>query len=155
MAWTYDPAVLDGTPIGLRNQVRLRIGDTNTAWQLLQDEEIDYYLALNADDVINTSIATSRAILGKFARQADLWMGHTRVDRTKFFDHYKELIGELELESTGTVGFDIYVGGISVSEKDALDANSDAIQPAFSIGKDDYPNTSQDSVRGGSFPDTN
>jgi len=146
MSWTYDPAVLDNTAAGLRNQVRLRIGDTDASWELLQNEEIDYYLGLSGSDVLTAAIGAVRAIIAKFGRQADLWMGHTRVHREQFFEQYRTLLEELELERTSTTVAEIYVGGISIADKESLDANPDAVQPSFSIGADDYPGSSQDSV---------
>jgi hypothetical protein len=36
----------------------------------------------------------------------------------------------------------MYVGGAKVSEKQALDDNSDLVPPQFSVGMDDYPDNS-------------
>ena len=64
MTWSYDNTVLSTSN---KDAVRLIIGDTDTADQLLADEEIDYYLTKHGV-VLRAASESARAVAAKFAR---------------------------------------------------------------------------------------
>lgn len=103
MPWTYsgDPAS------SAKDEVRFLVGDTNTADQLVQDEEINYVLLAHADAgsaSINYRAAAeiAEAIAAKFARKADKAVGPLSIQAKQQHDHYVQLAGRLrKLAFTG------------------------------------------------------
>ena len=137
MAWTYDSALLDtSTALGRRYIVRLTIGDTDTLDQQLQDEEIDYFLQANGDIPRYASISSVRALIARYSRQADLWIGHTKISASDRVRQYRQLLESI-LESPESSVLDIFAGGQSKAGKADLDSNTDLPPPAFRIGQDD------------------
>lgn len=137
--WTYDPTLLsDDTAIGRRYVVRLALGDTETADQILQDEEIDWYLSANTDSVYLSTIGALRALIAKYSRLADIWIGHTRVQASQRARQFRELLNIYD-NPASTVNFTstIVIGGFSISENQDLDDDTDAVQPSFALGQDD------------------
>lgn len=137
MTWTYDAATFsESSATGRRNIVRLVIGDTNTNEQQLQDEEIDYFLDSVDDSVYQACLRAVRALIAKYSREGDIWMGHTRVERSQRVRNYRTLLEKLETDGSQVIA-EMYAGGLSISEKTDLAEDSDAVQPAFKIGMDD------------------
>jgi hypothetical protein len=136
VAFTYgaDPANSD------RDAVRLLIGDTDSADQLLQDSEVDYFLGLfgtsGSARVRPAAIRSCDAIAAKFARQVDTTNQGLSVGASKRMEHYQALASELRAQQ-GTEAT-VFLGGSSYSEAQTLDQNSDLIPPAFRRGQDDY-----------------
>ena len=138
MAWTYDASLIDAaTAIGRRYIVRLMISDTNTADQLLQDEEIDYFLDKNDDSIRYAALDAIRALIAKFSRAADERMGHTEVKRSQMARAFINLLEEISA-STTDMDIQILAGGQSRAEKSELNSDTDGIEPGTSIGQDDY-----------------
>ena len=67
MTWSYsgDPASSS------KDKVRFLIGDTDTAMQLVQDQEIGAILAMQSN-AYRAAARVARAIAAKFARQVDV-----------------------------------------------------------------------------------
>lgn len=147
MSWTYDPTnLITTTASGRKDIVRLIVGDTQTAEQQLQDEEIAYLLTSNDNSIFNASKRAVLALIAKFSREGDIWMGHTRVERSQRVRNYRTLLERLETDPTLLMA-SMFVGGVSVAANDALRSDSDFVQPSFSIGMDDIgdgENTGED-----------
>lgn len=136
MAFTYDSSLLSAdTAIGRRYVVRLILSDTDSTDVLLQDAEIDWFLSANGDTIRYASIAACRSIVAKFARQADLWIGHTKIAASDRARQFRQLLDELVSASDSQV-LQIFAGGQTVSGKDELDLDTDAVQPFFRVGMD-------------------
>ena len=129
MAWSY---TLDfgATAAGRRNQVRLRLGDTDTNRQLLQDEEIDYFLSL-AGSVVRD--ATHRAVLAVLAQFSTLASSQRVGDVWADWDDLRErllaLLRELEMEAARSAA--PFAGGTSQDDIDDRDADTDRVRPVF------------------------
>lgn len=137
MSWTYDATLLDSsTDDGRKYIVRLMIGDTQTLEQQLQDEEIEYLLDTYSDSVQSSSIAAVRLLIAKYAREADAWMGHTRIERSQRVRQYRQLLDEM-LSDWTNLTVRIWAGGQSLAEKAELDGDTDAVQPRFKSNMDD------------------
>lgn len=95
MTFTYSTANLT-TPLA---QVRLRIGDTDSNLQLLQDEEINVALATHANAVLPTAIACVRLILARIARDVDTSHAGVSAQRDQKTQHYRDLLKMLTDES--------------------------------------------------------
>ncbi len=138
MTWTYDSSALsESTAAGRRYIIRLIIGDTDTTDQQLQDEEIDYFLDSNDDALYATSKQCVLALIAKYSREVDTWMGHTRVERSQRVRNYKNLLEKLESDITRLLAV-MRVGGLVVSEKVSDLTDSDAVQPFFSRDMDSH-----------------
>lgn len=144
MAWTYDATALTETTVAGRvNIVRFLIGDTITTDQQLQDEEITYLLTKHTDLPYYAAMDAIRALIAKYARDVDAWMGHTRIERAQRIRHYRQLLEELESNYTA-ITISIFAGGQSISGKSDLDADTDAVHPTFKVGMDDYSRATGD-----------
>lgn len=122
-----------------KDAVRFFIQDTAAPW-LLQDEEIEYTLTIDADPMAAAatcarSIAMSFARLAKSKKVGDLSIDYG--ERSKF---YQELADTLEAK--GNIGGVIpYSGGISISDKINVEGNTDRVRPPFRVDQFDNPNS--------------
>ena len=64
MAFTYNPAQLADSPLF---QVRFRLGDTDEETAVFQDEEINYVLSTNNNQIIPSCIELVSALLPRLA----------------------------------------------------------------------------------------
>lgn len=127
MAWTYDATALDD-PI---NQVRLKLGDTNSGDPQLEDEEIDLFLD-EAGSVEGAVRRAALAIASKYSRQADKWVGDLKILASQRARAYRELA-----DSLGGVASVYQVpsaGGIRVSDKEEIETDDDLVVPSFRRG---------------------
>lgn len=129
MTWTYNVANLatDET-----YQVRLLCGDTDTNNQLIQDEEIDFLLSENSG-VYFAAAAACEAIAAKLADEADQKTGKIATWLTKRVDKFLEMAKRLREVASRTLGRP-YAGGISISDKEDQEADTDRVVPAFKVG---------------------
>jgi hypothetical protein len=143
MAWSYDPTNLDtSTAEGRKNTVRLLIGDTETADQQLQDEEINHALEVNNTDVYNAAVWCARTIAAKYARRVSTEIdGALRADYSDLKSHYEQLattIDKTKKKLYPTLGS--YFGGVTVAQKEQLLESDTRTQPSFYTGQWDYYN---------------
>lgn len=133
MAFTYDPANLASS---LKDQVRLKIGDTETvkvAYQLLQDEEIEFILSESSDNILVASIECVKNIIGKLSKVADQKTGDIATWFTKRCNEFRELLKILMIEYATNYGV-AYAGGISIEDKQEQESDTDRVEPSFSLG---------------------
>lgn len=133
MSWTYSLAGLATTPL---YQVRYYVGDTNAAEPLAADEEILFSLTQKGD-VRLAAAEVCAAISGRFASQADAAAGDLSESSSQKAKAFSARAAQLRMES-GIYALPSF-GGLSKAEKESLASNSDAIQPSFKIGEDEYP----------------
>lgn len=97
---SYDPSLVATTPAF---QVRLRIGDTNTADYVFDDAEIDFWLASAGGNVVRAAhsalgaIIRSRALLAQVTK-----LGGYRTEEFAMADLLK-LLDQLESELAGGI----------------------------------------------------
>ena len=127
-----------------RDAVRLLTGDTVSTDALLQDSEVEYFLSLYDDAVYPAAAAACDAISSKYARQADTTNGRLSVKASQRSEAYAKKAKDLRRDTL--LGAEVFAGGLTISGKDDLNADTDAVQPAFSVGMDDYdsPVTDED-----------
>ena len=125
MVWSYS-----GSP-GAHNRdlVRFLVQDTLEDEQLVTDEEIDYVLTQFAD-ARQAAAQVADVIARGFARQANTKTPELSVDFTARAKEYRSLAVALRRESA-ELGAIPYAGGISTADKDAQEALTDRVQPAF------------------------
>jgi len=130
-------------------RVRLLIGDTDTARQQLQDEEIAY--VLYQQPVVNYAGADCADILAaKYAFQVSTVNGALRITASQRQEQYAALAKRLRANGPGdTAGgvnggailAEAYVGGLSKGENEEYREDSDNVLPSISVGQDDFPET--------------
>lgn len=130
--FTYDPFTS-----GARDQVRLLIHDTDPNTANFADEELDVFLVLQGG-VRQAAILAVGSLAVRFAQLADKQVGNLRISYSNRARAMQELMTALTNQEGLTVPVP-YAGGISRSDKHAVAANTDRVQPGFTIGQDDYP----------------
>jgi hypothetical protein len=139
MAYTGNPST------SAPDAVRLYIGDisTSTASELFSDGEIDFFVAeyansaLAAAAAVKSIIGTSRAktVAGAVSKQVgDLKLDYGNIDVAGI------LTGKAkQLRVLGVRKVKPYAGGISESDKDATESDTDLDNYHFRIGQFDHP----------------
>lgn len=138
MTFTYDPELATS-----KDRVRFRIGDTDTsvvAQQRLEDEEIE---ATVADASFPEAMARcAEALAAKFMRSATSKQAASlKVDYSKRVDHLLDLAKRIRsgAESIGLA--EIVLTGTTKTEIETSAADTDLIQPAFTRGHFDNPDS--------------
>lgn len=125
MTWSYNPLLASTL-----DQVRFKIGDTDTNDQLLSDEEINALLTACSDSVLCAAYRAARGLAAKFSRYVDQKVDRITVnlkDKAKAFTELAdELYNDLALQ-----GADVYAGGLSQAEKQADAEDENLVQPRF------------------------
>ena len=138
MTWTYggDPSA------SALAAIRFLTADTDTNDQLINDEEI----AWTNNQVTGSDTATTAlyevsyrvmvAIASKFSRLADQSVGDLKVDMFQKATNAREQAALLKQQALREGNTPTpYAGGISVSDKEIDEDNSDIVQPYFSRGQ--------------------
>ena len=128
--------------------VRLALGDTDPDDPLFTDAEVTVVLELQPI-VTYAAAALAEMAAAKFARLVSVSIGSTSISNESKFQHYTELAKRLREtpgdlpggDGSGVATLVMTVKGITKSGRRAFLENTDAIQPSFSIGQDDYPGT--------------
>ncbi len=143
-AWTYDPTQIASSSL---YQVRRLIGDIFSGEQLMVDEEINFAIGLYPSSVYLAAAECCRQLSAGFARQVDIVQGELKTNHSQKSKRYAELAVDMQSRGMARGGVMPYVGGISVTDKNAVAADPDRVAPAFNIGMDDnltspgpYPN---------------
>lgn len=139
MPWTYS-----GNPgSSQKDMVRFLISDTNTNRQLVLDEEIEWLLTQEMN-VYMAAAAACRSLVIK--------AGGVRRKRISDFDisydvqFYARTMAELTARGSS---YQIpYAGGISITDKQAQQADPDAVTPAIVRDLDNNPLAPQPSFPG-------
>ena len=97
MGFTYSTSDLS-TPLA---QVRLQIGDTEQATALLQDEEIQVYLAARSDSVLLASADICDALATRFARAYDFATDGQSFRRSQQAAAYRAMAQDLRARASG------------------------------------------------------
>ncbi len=138
MVWSYSGNPADSAV----DAVRFLTGDTDTNDQLLDNEEI----AWTNNQITGSDTATTAlyevsyrcmvAIASKFSRLADQTVGDLKVDLFQKATNAREQAALLKQQALREGNTPVpYAGGISVSDKEIDQANSDIVQPYFSRGQ--------------------
>lgn len=147
MSWTYDPTDLDTTTAsGRLNVVRLLVGDTDTLDQQVQNEEINFALLTEADDVYGASGWVASTLAAKYSRFVDIELdGQLSEKYSQLHDHYAQLADKLEgqKQSKG-VYLGISAGGIKKSEMRRAEQDPDRVKPMYKRDSYKYPCRDED-----------
>ena len=136
MAWSYSPSSL---ATNTTSQARFLIGDTNTNDQQLQDEEINFTLTLRGS-IWGAAAMCCESIAANASRKADTTTGELRTLYSSIAKSYHARSAYYESQAAARGGALPIVGGISVMEKAAQEANPDRVPPNFNTGMTDNLN---------------
>ena len=112
------------------DKVRLEIGDTDSTAQLLADDEINY-LITQERNLWSASARCCEVISRNFLRKADVRIGRggTTLTYSVAAKQYAEMATAFRKRANG---MNVpWSGGRSISEKDSLAQDPDAVQPLF------------------------
>lgn len=131
MTWSYD----DSLPTD-RDKVRLRVGDIDTKKQFISNEGIDDVLS-RFDAVDRAVYETAKIMLANplSARATDRQGTGFSASRSQLFQHLKDLIAEFK--TTSRLNATPTLTGVSVSEKETLDSDTDYPPSRFVQGDND------------------
>lgn len=135
MTWTYTPDFATQ-----RDRVRFEIGDTTSTDQLLSDEEIAYAGSVEGSDLC-AAARCCEALAGKYGRLADMREGKLDIKLSQRKKAFLDKADQLRMQDAKGAG--IYVGGESISDKEATNEDTDRVPTAFYRGMLDNPNATQ------------
>lgn len=131
MSWNYT-----GRPnLNARDKVRFLSGQTDRQSQLVSDEEIAYALSVQPAPELAAAVICE-ALAAKFSGLADKRVGDVSESCSQKAAAF-QLRAEQLRSNAVTLALPVF-GGLSISEKEMLDADTDAVQPSFRIGQDDH-----------------
>jgi hypothetical protein len=139
-SWTYS-----GNPASsVKDAVRFEIQDTNANAQLLQDAEIVYAISQEAPntppsegEVLSASARCMEVLQRLFAAQADTEIGSLKETYSKQAEVYAKRASELRKRAQGMHA--PWAGGLSESEKQVREENTDRVPPLFKKGQFSSP----------------
>lgn len=93
MSWSYDVATLADN---IKDQIRLRIGDTDESDPVLQDEEIMYYMGESEELTSNILLQCVNACITRISSLPDYKLGPYSESNQARIDAWKAIKEELE-----------------------------------------------------------
>ncbi len=137
MSWNYSgrPASSD------KDTVRFLIGDVCEDEPLMQDEEIEYSLTQFTKTQLAAALCL-RSLAARYSRTVPVKVGDVSIGGAKdIAEAYMKRAKELDPHGlTASVNIALpQFGGLSISEKQTLAEDTDAVQPSFVKGMNDIP----------------
>lgn len=121
---SYDPLLSQP-----KDRVRNLIGDTDTTHEILHDREVDFFVSVEANELIAASRA-AMACAARFARDTDFRFSTLWQDASQAYRHFMELAESLKdvADEQGTTGIE-FVSSVEGTINDI---------PRFDIAMHDY-----------------
>ena len=129
MTWSYTPGTIATVP---KDQVRLLIGDTNPNQPHLQDEEIRFLLGLRGS-LYGAAAEAARSIQGQLSSLVDQQASSSKI----WYSQAAKAYGRLALRYEQKVALTSvmpYAGGISLTDMQMQELDTDRVPPQFAIG---------------------
>lgn len=140
MTWSYNTNLLNTNP---KDAVRLLIGDTQDCDKQMQDEEINYIYGIRGS-LYGTAADCCRALAARFSRFVDQQAGTSKLFYSQMAKAYSTKAIEFDTKAAVFGSAMPYAGGISLSDKQRQDMDTDRVKPAFTKGMtdDQFPEAS-------------
>ena len=150
MAWNYTGSTATPSSAGV---VRLLAGQTSSQDdELLFDSEITWILTQFSNEYEAAALGCD-ILSAKYAANPDQEkVGQLGLTWGSRAEKYAKKATELRALRQRVTGAGVYVGGISLSDKQIDQADTDRVPMSFQIGMDDNPRADQDVSR---FSSTN
>jgi hypothetical protein len=116
--WSYDTALATQ-----KDQVRLRIGDTDPIDEQLQDEEINYLISIAGASVDAVALLACDVLIAKYSRYVDESMDGTSLSHSQRLKAYQMLRSQIEEGLTSSIPVPVF--GSSVG------ADGQTVEPFF------------------------
>lgn len=144
MSWTYS-----GDPkSSKKDEVRFLIGDTDSSEQLATDEEIQYTLDTNGNDMWVAGSYIADAIAFRFSRMADSEeIGPIKINYTKRVEFFTAKAKNLAAKVYQFAQISPYAGGIDVADVLATDNDTSLVSPNFTLGMNDIVTSITESIK--------
>lgn len=126
MTWTYE---VDDLSTSSLMQLRLMIGDTDTDQQLMQDEELTYWLDTEGG-VRQAAIAALEALAAIWSKKADRTIGPLSIKYSQMSANFCSRAQGLRIDRLA-LDAEPYAGGLSRAEKEVDDQDTDLVRPYF------------------------
>ena len=139
--WSYSGDPSDST----RDKVRFLIGDTDNSDRQFSDEEVDAILADNGDEPYSTAIALIEGLIARYSRYITKSVGDLSISYGDRVKQYQSLLTGLKTKASIKL-CKPYAGGISISDKQIDEGDSDRVQPSFYKGMHDMDGTQTEQV---------
>lgn len=128
MTWTYLGVPGTTSAEARRDAVRYLIKDTVSTRQLVQNEELDFMLSENGNNVWRAAADACRGISAREAQSKSVG----DLSLSGLGENYVALAKQYDMRANSMVT--PFAGGISVSDKDDRVSDTDRVVPAFSRG---------------------
>lgn len=125
-----------------KDEVRFLIGDTNDEDQLFQDEELLYLLA--SSSTREAAVQACGVLAGRYAMLVDKVVGDLQIMYSQRARAYREQAKLIAAGGAGGFNPVPFVSGVSISEKESVEANLDRVPSTFRRGMDDYAQRAPD-----------
>lgn len=136
MPFTYAGQPSTGTTAGRRDAVRLLLKDTSTAnGVLFQDAEIAFFLTHHNNNVWRAAASAAQGLAAREAESKSV--GDLAI--SGFGKSWRDIAEDYKRHADRHVS--LYAGGISVSDKQAAEQDTDRVAPAFTRTTFQYPGT--------------
>jgi hypothetical protein len=139
--WSYSASNLNTTTAsGRLNSVRLLVGDTDSADQLAQDEEILFAISQANNNIYYAAAWVCRTVAAKFSRMVDTTLdGALSAKYSTRSKQYQQLAAQVEAQGKKTSGksLGVFGGGYSSSSMQVVNEDLDRVKPAFGIDQFD------------------
>ena len=110
------------------SDIRYELSDTSVEFPILSDDEINYYLTKNSSNLARTSMDCARAILMKLSMRDNFTVDIFAVRSSGTAQQYMQAL-QLYIKDPNLnplmQNLQGYVGGVSISDMQANDSNSD------------------------------
>ncbi len=123
-------------------KVRIYIGDTDPANQLLDDETIAFALTEGGSVRASAAIA-AEWIAALYSKKADMSTGDMSISYSQKSEQFFKLADRLRRRAAESAL--PYAGGISQTTKATREADTDRVQPAFTVDMLDRPSVASGS----------
>jgi len=140
MTWTYahTPSTVN------RDAVRVLIRDIDKTDQRVQDEEITFALA-EEPNIYLAAALLAKTLSVRYGNKADKSVGDLKISYKSSYDMYNGLASELEIRGLMRSA-NVYCGGLSISEKDTVEEDTDRVKPSFTRGMHDDETDDTDDI---------
>jgi len=112
--------------------VRYTLGDTDPLNELVSDSEIAYLVTELGSNVLAVAAQAALNLSNSFASQIDQKVGKVQVWYSQRAAQWLKVYETLKRRRGMTAG--AYAGGISLEDKEIDQDDTDAPQPAFTVG---------------------
>lgn len=137
--WTYDPSLIGGVgATALMMQVRTLIADTSVDQQQLWDQQINFALSQEANNIYLAAADCCRQIAAKYSRDVDTVQGELRRLHSARQRAYATRADELEQKGRSRSRGAGYAGGINRIDRGLRAQDAGRVVPQFMIGLTDF-----------------